>query len=808
MSKKHSTPWKVHSQEYLDSHQASILAFHNAYPEGNQGGIEIIQHNHRLASCGFLYATNDKGEGAEYPRLVKRTVGKGVKSIELCLKYEGNPFRHRVRLEARGDSVHLSIHFDKTAANAGLEHLSFRINLFPSLLWGKSFLADGAAGILPRDVSRPVRQYTPNHREIEALGEAAELAIAPEDEQLGLSFRSLSGRLALRDGRHTGRAAWFTVAEDIAALRSGEVLRWVITPHRIRNWRKPPMIAVSQVGYHPAQPKQAVIELDPLWQGKGKVVLYRTDTGAGLKRVLAAAPRVWGNWLRYKYAIFDFSAVQEEGTYFVRYAGQEAGPFIISHDIYRQGVWQPTLSSYFPVQMCHMEVWEGNRLWHAPCHMDDAMQAPFPLKYIDGYRQGPKADTPYKPYQHVPHLDRGGWHDAGDTDLAAGSQSATTYLLCLLREEFGAESDQTTVAPEKKLVRMYRPDGTPDIVEQVAHGVECLLGGYRAVGHSFCGIIASDPKRYYQHNEISSMTDNRVYDPKLAEGKVAGNRSGKRDDRFVFTNRDTALEYNVSATLAAASRVLRGHFDDLADEALGTAEKAWTRERKSRAVRHRSTYVPWNHEAEEIKATTELYITTRKDIYRKRLRGLKRRIIRKKGRTGWAAWPVLRVAHEVFDEPFLATLKSTLRKEAKLVKTELAKNPFGVFWRPHIWGIGWSIQSMGVGFYYLNKLLPDLYPREWVFSILNWVLGCHAGNSVSFVSGVGTKSLTEAFGINRVDYSYIHGGNASGTALIKPDFPELQLNYPWSWQQSEYVMPGAASYIFIVLAADALLRKT
>ena len=68
------------------------------------------------------------------------------------------------------------------------------------------------------------------------------------------------------------------------------------------------------------------------------------------------------------------------------------------------------------------------------------------------------------------------------------------------------------------------------------------------------------------------------------------------------------------------------------------------------------------------------------------------------------------------------------------------------------------------------------------------------------------RSLTVAFGINRADYSYLHGGNASGTALIKPDFPELKLDYPWSWQQSEYVMGGAASYIFLVLAAERLLE--
>jgi hypothetical protein len=54
---------------------------------------------------------------------------------------------------------------------------------------------------------------------------------------------------------------------------------------------------------------------------------------------------------------------------------------------------------------------------------------------------------------------------------------------------------------------------------------------------------------------------------------------------------------------------------------------------------------------------------------------------------------------------------------------------------------------------------------------------------------------------------YIPGGMVSGTALIRPDFPELKETTPYLWQQSEYVMPGAATYIFCVMAADLLLGK-
>ena len=43
-------------------------------------------------------------------------------------------------------------------------------------------------------------------------------------------------------------------------------------------------------------------------------------------------------------------------------------------------------------------------------------------------------------------------------------------------------------------------------------------------------------------------------------------------------------------------------------------------------------------------------------------------------------------------------------------------------------------------------------------------------------------------------------------ALIRPDFPELKEPWPYLWQQTENVMSGSATYIFVVLAADELLN--
>ena len=108
---------------------------------------------------------------------------------------------------------------------------------------------------------------------------------------------------------------------------------------------------------------------------------------------------------------------------------------------------------------------------------------------FDGYKTYAATETNYKPLTQVPGLNRGGWHDAGDNDLAAGSQAQTTLFLALAGEAFGVQADQTTVKQDALFVELRRPDGIPDLLQQIEHGVINLLSGYRASGHSFVGII-------------------------------------------------------------------------------------------------------------------------------------------------------------------------------------------------------------------------------------------------------------------------------------------------------------------------------
>ena len=162
----------------------------------------------------------------------------------------------------------------------------------------------------------------------------------------------------------------------------------------------------------------------------------------------------------------------------------------------------------------------------------------------------------------------------------------------------------------------------------------------------------------------------------------------------------------------------------------------------------------------------------------------------------------------VNDQQYTKTITAAAAKLFEQIKIDGTKTPYGVPYKPNIWGAGWDIQNFGYKQYFLHEAFPQIFPKDYMLSAINFILGCHPGsNTSSFVSGVGAESMIPGYGFNRADWSYIPGGVSSGTALIRPDFPEL-LKWPYLWQQGEYVLGGGTSdYLFLILAADHILKN-
>jgi hypothetical protein len=510
------------------------------------------------------------------------------------------------------------------------------------------------------------------------------------------------------------------------------------------------------------------------------------------EEILVESPGIWGEFLRYKYLQFDFSEVKATGIYQVVYGDLKSEPFQIKNDIFKRHVWQPTLEYYLPVQMCHMRINDRYRVWHDYCHMDDALMAKTNVNHFDGYLQGASTLTKYNSLEPVPLLNRGGWHDAGDYDLRVESQIGTVKMLALAMEEFGAAYDQTMIDQENHLVEMHRPDGKNDVQQQIEHGLLSVLGGYEAMGRLYRGIICPTLRQYVLLGDASSMTDNFIYDPTLDSGEVRGNRSGIADDRWVFTEQNPRRELGVAAGLAAASRALLDYNPALSERSLDISKKLWEANLDANPMF-------------QLEAAVELFITTEEQQYREYFIENYKSLVEPIERTGWLLG---RVLDKLEDEEVKSSIREAVQEYLQQVENERKENPYGVPYKPNIWGAGWGIQRFGVEQYFLHSRFPQIFPDDYMLHALNFVLGCHPGtNNASFASGIGSRSVLVAYGVNRADWSFIPGGVASGTALIRPDYPEL-LTWPFLWQQTEYVMGGGGTnFMFLVLAADHLIDK-
>jgi endoglucanase len=773
----------INDQGYFEMPGVNIMVYDDYYPSGHQSGLTIIQNGERVAANGDLRLRGRPEVGEKVVDTVAGTIQRQLTLPEI-------PFTYQVQVGVDGDKAIFTLNLDEPVPEEYAGDAWFQIELFPAVLFGKSWNMDGRTGIFPTDSYGPIVD-----NEIEPYAEGNVLTIVPETNGQRLTIRSLKGgKLQLTDGRMRSKSGWFIVRSAVPENVTDSAVQWEVQVFPVKNYTYTPVIHISQVGYLPDEPKKAVIELDPRTDQAGMVSIYRINPDGSRTMAFSEEARLWGKFLRYQYAVSDFTSLKESGMYQVQYGDVSSNIFRIADDIYDRFVWQPTLEFFLPVQMCHVRVEQGSRVWHDWCHLDDALMAPLNHVHFDGYRQGPESFTHYVHPQHVPDIDRGGWHDAGDYDLRVESQAGTTWRLALMYELFNIDLDVTRVDQDKRLVTIHDPDGIPDALQQVEHGVLTVLGGYRGLGRLYDGIIASTGKQYGLKGDGGAMTDNLVYNPSLGENVRTASQSVIKDDRWVFTEDHARHEMIGVAGLASASRVLRDYKPELARECLEAAENLYTISSQKEMVDDR------------IAAAAELYVATGNSEYLDAIIEQKEYILRNMAGTAWA---VGRVYASITDGDFRREIDEGVKQYAEQLEEEMAENPFGVPYEPNIWGDGWSIQSKGFRQYFLVTGFPGVFKPDLIYHAEQFVLGCHPGsNTASFASGVGAYSLLQAYGVNRADYSYIPGGVASGTAIIRPDLPELKANWSFLWQQTEYVLGGGGTnFMFLVLATDHLINK-
>lgn len=831
---------QLNNLDYFETPGVNVLVFSSQFNgmffDEKTAGIEIIHHGVRTSTGGAVRLQNTPEQWDLVPFMVGRKVDKATNSISVELKYKELDFSSRISVTPRNNGVEISVFLDKPVPKELEGKAGFNLEFLPSTYFEKTYLMDGKPGNFPRYPSGNTRiesgsnkiQQFGGHNTFEDRGRnefivplplatGKTMVLAPEDPEHFVKIQGVDADLMLFDGRNLAQNGWYVVRSILPTNKTGKVLTWYVEPNAVPNWKRKPVIGFSQVGYTPNQDKVAVIELDQNDTPFKSASLFQINADGKSIEKLKGDVKVWGKYYRYNYAKFDFSSVKDPGVYFIRYGDQQTNTFAIGPDIYKN-VWHPTLDVWFPVQMDHMQVNEAYRIWHGRPYMDDCLQAPVNHQHFDGYRQGATTDTKFKPLERIPNMDVGGWFDAGDFDIQTGSHNSVISSFVESWENFKPDRDETFIDQQTRYVDIHRPDGRPDILQQIEHGTLNLVAQVENIGHPVRGIIVPNLHQYHHLGDACTETDNLPYNPDLKPYETDGKSSGTLDDRWAFTNRNSALDYQTAATLAAASRVLRGFNNNLADRSLACATKLV--EEADLAIKNPNekldTFSRVMGRGADINTALQLFITTKDKKYADRFLekiwpALDRSVGRKDpgfsffvGRdinTALLALPYMDAAYKAKLKDYVVRYKESLTALEK-------ENPYGVPISTWGWGGSSGILTWAISNYYAHKAYPDVIGKENVLKGLNFLFGCHPYSNLSFVNAVGTHSKKVAYGNNRADFTTIAGGVVPGLLLLKPDFFENKDDWPFLWGENECVVDGGAWYIFLANAVNDIVNET
>lgn len=845
---------EINERGYFETQGVNVLVYSNRYQgvfcDEKTAGIEIIQRGVRIATGGGVRLMNTPEQWDIYSTLTERTIDTLGGIINCHFKYQDYEFEYDLKVKEEGVGFRVSVVLDNPVPENLVGKAGLNMEFFPATYYGKTYLVDGQSEIFPRYPSSDT-EMRPNSEKIpqfwglstfddrgrdefivpKPISKGHTIVVAPEDESLRVLFSS-DAELNLFDGRNLSQNGTFVVRSYLPGGKTGTVLEWYVEPTPNAAWIREPNVGFSQIGYTPAQKKVAVIELDRNDKVAAKAKIWRVNADGSSTLVLTPEVKEWGVFYdRYNYAQCDFSAVREPGTYYIEYKGVKTNPFPINVNVY-DGKWHNTMDVWLPVQMDHMLVNEAYRVWHGRSHMDDAIQAPTNYQQHDGYRMGNSTNTKYKPYEHIPGLAVGAWYDAGDFDIQSGTVIGLTNQLAEVWDVLRPERDQTFIDQKTQFVDIHRPDGLPDVIQQVEHGALNLCAQIENIGFIAGGIVQGNMHQYHHLGDAVTITDGYIYDPSLKPYEVRGNRSGTLDDRFAFTNNNgnPMGNVNVCAALAHAARVLAPYIPETAERCKKNALKLWKDmdDYQAQMANRPQQQQQFNGQrgnrgmgGDRSSAAIQLWLLTGEQKYKDMfLPGVMRQIEAARtapqgaedNRTGGGSAmraPRVNITTALsllpyMDDDFKAKLREVIPVFVEDAKRTAESTPYGVPVAGGTWGGSERVISWAQNNYMVWRYYPDLIDPELVLAGLNFIYGNHPYSNVSFVTAVGVNTKKVAYGNNRADYTFIPGGIAPGLVLLQPDLLEHKDDYPFLWGENECCTRTVPSYVTLSIGAEEI----
>ena len=824
----------LNDKEYFETQGVNVLVFSNTFSGGfndeKNSGIEIIHHGVRTVQGGAVRLNKTPEQWDLVPSSPSRVVDSVNNAIEVTMRYADYDFDSRVVVTARGKAVEIAVYLDKPVPEFLAGKAGFNLEFLPSQYWGKTYIMDGRPNRFPRYAVSQTQAVSNDEKprqfkgfrtyDDRGTGEFVDpiplesghnILIAPDAPERMIKISSDDAMLELYDGRMLAQNGWYVLRSVLPAGKTGKVVTWIVEPHAIPGWIREPNIGFSQVGYVPSQPKVAVIELDKMDKPLTSASIYRIEDDGSEKMAFMGKTDVWGMYYKYNYIKFDFTDVKEPGVYYIKYGDHKTGNFIIDNSVYNW-ITDATSDVWIPIHMNHMTVNEGYRIWHGEPFKEGYLQAP-QSDHFDLHSQGAQTNTKYKPYELIPGLNVGGYFDAGDFDIETGSNISVVQNMVAAWELFHPMRDETFVSEEQRYVDLHRPDGKPDLLQYIEHGVLNLLAQAENIGFMSQTLSNSVLDNYHHLGDAAAITDGLHYDPSLPRyvKSADGKRSGTPDDMWAFTNRNTNTDMNAANMFAGASRVLKGYNDDLAARCLKQSKRLQaeaTQLMNQRAAGMRGGQNPnfnRNRGGGNMATNLQLYIATGQrsylDQFEQQIWPALERNVNNSIRTAMDAIPYMDAAY-----------KDSLRRYAVKYKEYLESvdnnNPYGVPIGEGNWAGSGAVVTFGTTATFASLYFPDIIDKSYAYKAAAFMFGCHPYHNYSLVATVGAARPKQVFyGNNRADFSFIPGNVAPGLLFRKPDHFENFDDWPFLWGQNEGTIAGNTSYYIFGEAFKQMNRE-
>ena len=806
----------LNNKGYFERQGVNVLVFSNAFTGGfndeKNSGIEIIHHGVRTVQGGAVRLGKTPEQWDLVPQSPSRRVNPENNSIEVTMRYNDYRFDSRVVVTGKGSAVEISVYLDQPIPEKLAGQAGFNLEFLPSQYWNKTYIMDGRFNRFPRYAASdtaavPNEQKPMQYRGFRTyddrgtgkfvdplpLEKGKTIVIAPDAPERMIRITSDDSNLELYDGRILAQNGWDVLRSPLPAGKTGKVITWTVEPNAVPGWIREPNIGFSQVGYVTDQPKVAVIELDKNDKPIANAALYRIGEDGTEKLAYQGKTAAWGTYYKYNYVKFDFSEVKKPGIYYIRYGEHKTGNFIIDDSVYNW-ITNATSDVWIPIHMNHMTVNEAYRIWHGEPFKEGYLQAP-PSNHFDNHFQGQntgiKPDgTRYQPYELIPGLNVGGYFDAGDFDIETGANINVVSTLISAWELFKNRRDETFVSEEQRYVDLHRPDGKPDMLQYIEHGVLNLVAQAENIGFMSSTLSNSVLDNYHHLGDAATITDGLHYDPTLKRFEVSedGKRSGTPDDMWAFTNRNPGPDPGTAAMFAAAARVLKGYNDELAERCLKQAQK-----------------LMGNNPRGNMNLILQLYRTTGEKQYRDMFEQQIWQNLGRNGnngiRTAIDAIPFMDAEYKQKLEPYVKQFKEYMDNFDRL-------NPYGVPIGEGNWAGSGSVVSFGATACLAHIYFPDIIDKSYAYKAASFMFGCHPYHNYSLVAAVGAARPKEVFyGNNRADFSFIPGNVAPGVLFRRPDHFENFDDWPFLWGQNEGTIAGNCGYLIFGEALKTMAKK-